>query len=637
MVRPLPRYRHALLTVAVLALQATVLADAPQDKFQRAFFLEQHARDLPAAEKLYAEVAADASAPADLRAEAKSRRDGCREELACSDFARLMPASAWAYAELSNPGEQILSLLEQLGLLRGGVDAAASQTAQQIAISPELVRELLGIRGVAAAVTGVNPATQMPAGVAILHPGRLAVLRAVLETALPISFRPAEPIEGCTTFHIEGQVYLTLTARLIIASPQRELIEGVIDRLRGDTDDSLAASPEMADAIKARGDGLLYFCVNFKPILPLIHAAMAAGASQSQEVAMAATVLDPRSLRMLSGRAGFGDDGFRFDLDLTLDQGHRNLAFHFLRLPAVDADSLRRVPAGAAGFLTFALSDAGSRYPSMPAPDDSSAAGPETVPVSFLDIGRELFANIIGVAAFALPSSESASTKGPPMPDAAVVFTVNDPARSQALWGLFLGLAGMAGGGGTIDGTLIDIDGAQARRYTLPEGITVYFATAGNAVIISPSRQAVSRAVAAQRGGTSIVDDPAFSTTLARLTSDTTVAIAAHPGRCIELARSYMDDDDLLEIQPFAETMKETVVALMLRHGDRSLGATFSITGIPKLGPVLSRLVREELQRDRDRASLSRRMHRAALQESLRASERRLAPDAAAPIDDTAP
>jgi hypothetical protein len=596
----------AILAAALFGFASAGLADTPQEKFQRAFFLEEHKHDLAAAEKLYAEIAGDSSADAALKSEAKSRRDGCREELACSDFAKLMPPAAWAYVELNKPGEQVLTLLGQLGLLRDGVDAAATKASQQVAISPELIRELLGIRGVAAAITGFDPVNQVPGGVAVFHPGRMPVIRAALETALPIQFKPAEAIEGFTTYHVQGQVYLTITSRLIVASPQRELIEGVVDRLRGQDSESLATNADMAAAMKSRGDNLLYFCVNFKPILPLIQAGLAAGATQEPELAMISTLIDPKSLKSISGMAGFDGDGFHLNLGLDLDKGHQNLAFNFLRLPAVDSQALKRVPAGAAGFLTLSLNDAASRFqPRTVDKDDSGNAKSARPPVTFLDIGREVFANIVGVTLFALPSTETAAGKAPPMPDAALVFTVNDPARSEALWGLFLGVAGMAAGGGTIDGTPIDIEGAKARRFTLPEGVTVYFATAGNAVVISPSRNAVGRAIATQRGGQSIVDDPAFSKPLSRIGPDATLALLAHPGRCIEMGRSYMDADELKEIQPFAETMKDTVGSLILRHGDNSLGASLNISGIPKIGPVLSRMILDEIRREQGRDNLA--------------------------------
>src|SRR5215468_7033381 len=44
--------------LGTIALGLTALAEPPQDKFQRAFFLQEHKGDLAAAEKLYAEVAA---------------------------------------------------------------------------------------------------------------------------------------------------------------------------------------------------------------------------------------------------------------------------------------------------------------------------------------------------------------------------------------------------------------------------------------------------------------------------------------------------------------------------------------------------------------------------------------------------
>jgi hypothetical protein len=307
---------------------------------------------------------------------------------------------------------------------------------------------------------------------------------------------------------------------------------------------------------------------------------------------------------------------------LNLDKGHQNLAFNFLRLPPVDAAALKRVPSGVAGFFAMALNEPGSRYSSKGEREDEKSE--KRPPVTFLDVGREVFANIVGITVFALPSSD-AGPKGPPIPDAAAIITVNDPAKSEALWTQFLGIASMAAGGGTIDGTPVDVEGAKVRKFTLPEGVSIFFATSGNAVIISPSRTAISRAVATQRGGKSILDDAGFSKSLARLTPDSVIAVFAHPGRCVEMGKPHMDAGDLREIQPFADAMKDTVASFVVDHSGESLKLSVAVTGVPRIGPIVSQAIRAQFAEHHARGHVQRALQANNPRESLSAIDSRLA------------
>ncbi|MCC6361441.1 MAG: hypothetical protein IT450_22135, partial [Phycisphaerales bacterium] len=516
---------HALphrtaVRVAFLCLftAAAALADTPQQKFERAFYLQEHKQDFAGAQKLYAEVAADSGAEASLRTEAKARGAACREEAATSDLAALMPAGAWGYVQVDRPSEQVLRLLDQLGLLRGATEAG-EKAAQQLAISPEIVTQLLGIRGVAACVTGFDAVNERPAGVAVIHPGRLDVIRALLETALPVQFKPSGSIDGFATYEIDG-IYVTLTNRLIIVSPSEDEIEGVVQRLSGDTSDSLLTNPEMAEALKARTDSLLFAAVNFKPLIPLIQAGIAAASTHEPEIAMASTLADVRSLKTFVFKAGVASDGIFASGSLELEKGHRNLIFNLLRLPPVDQTALRYVPQGAAGFLTFSLNP--SNKPLRPIYTEAEEVAPP--PVTLLDLGREVFGNLVGVTLFTLPSVSPIPGEREPMPDAAAILTVNDPKKSIALWEQFLGIMNLAGGG-AIEGSKVTFAGAAARKYSLPEtGVSIFLATHGNAVVLTASQAALERTLATMNGGKSIADDPAFSRAISQITPDSALA-----------------------------------------------------------------------------------------------------------------
>ena len=172
--------------------------------------------DAQGARELYLDVAGDRDLSRKLREKARSFADALGEDLASSDFTRLVPRDTIFYAELSRPGEQLSMLLDQLGLL-----GKVGQTPGRFGVSPLLIDGLLGMRGAAVAVTEFDPERGQPSGVLILHPGDLDIVRGLIETALPIAAQSADPIGGHPTWSIEGEAFVTLTSRLLVASPDR--------------------------------------------------------------------------------------------------------------------------------------------------------------------------------------------------------------------------------------------------------------------------------------------------------------------------------------------------------------------------------------------------------------------------------
>jgi hypothetical protein len=585
------------LLLLVLGAAPVVQAQSAESKFYRAYFLEHARGDLATAAAIYNEVATDQRADADLKAQARTRGQACEEELASADFARLMPPNALAYVELSRPGGQLSRLLDMLGLLRED-GSLVGNPEQRLAISPELIRELLGIRGIAAAVTGFDPAKQMPTGVAILHPGDIDVIRGLIETALPAGGQIVESIEGYPTFNIEGEVFVTLTQRLVVVSTQPQEIEGVICRLKGEEAESLANNVELAEVMRQRTPGLLFFCVNFQPVMPLLNAGLAAAGTQSRELAMAQALLDLKSLRTLVGQMGVNDEGIYLDFALRLAEGHHNLAFQFLRMPAIDPETLKRIPAGAAGFFAGALNDPDSQYMA------ARTAGPGAPPVTMLDIGREIFANIVTFAIFAVPAEGQVTECGLPIPPVAAVISVHDPVKSQALWSEMLGVGSLASGAGTLEGMKTEIEGVQAYRYIFPEGISVYLANAGNDILISPSKAAIASSLATRRGGKSILQDPAFAKSLERLGSDATFALYAHAARCAQLAKPFMSPSDIAEMQPVVDLMTDTVASVVMEQSNDTFRFSSMVTGLPNIGPFVSQMITMEQQQEALRSQL---------------------------------
>ncbi len=569
----------ALIVLFTIASPAVF---AQSDAFYRAYYLEHEKQEYAAAARLYSQVIDQG--PAELHAKAAAGLAACREEVASQDFARLMRPETIAYIELSRPGKQLARLAEKLGLLRGQDTADGS-----VGISPSLLEGLLGIRGVAIGISGFDAMRQVPRGILIAHPGDVDVIRGLIESALPVAARPVDAIRGYATYAIEQEVtvYVTLTSRLVLVSPQRTTIEETIGRMSGQVSESLADVPELSKSLARRGDGLIYFGLNFQRLLPLVQPLIAMAAQREPELAMVLATCDLQSLESVSGNIGVGDEGLTIDVDLELKDGHRNLVYNFFRMPAIDDETLRCVPHGVAGFITGSLNER------RPAAAGSEAAAASTV--SFMDIGRELFGNVVGVAAYAT-KTEGELIGGEALPGMALVFTVNDPQKSEALWTQFLGIAAAANSGAAnLDGVPVEFNGVAARRFDLPEGISMYLARSGRTFILSPSQQAIGQSVAALRGGQSVLSDAAFRAGLDDLGDGATFAAFVHPRRCLEIARPHMSDRERRELDPFLGMLESTVASLKVIHSNEILRFSGLLSGIPRVGPLLDELVQREV------------------------------------------
>jgi len=604
-------------TVLTLLIAGSALGQSAEGKFHRGYYLENEDGDYAGAADLYSEVVADQRAAKDVRTKAKARLVRVKEELKSADFATLVPSSTLAYVELNRPGAKVETLLKSLGLLRSGEDPIQAG-AQHLAISPELVEAALGIRGAAVAVTGFDPVRQEPMGVAIFHPGDVGVIRGLIETALPAGGNPVEPIGGFPTFHVEEEVFVTLTSRLIVASPERSHIEQVIQRLDGEVRDSLATNEDLAGVLAGRDESLVFFCVNAKPLMPMITGMLVGAGQNNPEIAMAQTLLDPKSLQSLSGRFGVRDDGVFFDLNLRLAEGHHNLVFNLLRMPAIHRDTLKSVPAGAAAFVIGALNEAPSRF--------SPATGGDGPPVvTAMDFGREIFANITSLALFALPPDGTRAAGGPPIPDAAAVLTVNDPGKTRALWTQILGVASIASGAGAVQGTTEEIEGVTAYKYNLPEHVTLYFATSGNDALIATSRSALARSLSAKQSGKSVLTDEVYADRLARLSEATVKAVFAHPGRCMQIAKQFMSEAELREAEPIIETMTDTVVAFVVEQSDGAFRLSAEVSGLPNVGPLIAMKLQEERAQEQARGHLAKAIKGKKWDEAVRLIDDQLA------------
>ncbi|RJP33590.1 MAG: hypothetical protein C4547_12095 [Phycisphaerales bacterium] len=609
---------HAVAALACIVLPLSAAA-AEEAAFYKAYYLEHAERDYAAAALLYESVTQDRTAERELADRAAIRLAACREELTSADFARLMPAQTLVYVEVNRPGEQLNRLIGQLGLL-ADEQGLTTRKGQRIAISPHLLRELLGLRGVAVAITGFNPLKQEPIGVAVFHPGDVEVIRALIESALPFSAEAVSDIEGFPTYQVEGKAFVTLTSRLVVVGNQPALIQEVVKRASGTSQSpSFADQPNVQPAIARRGDdSLLFFCVNAQQVMPLVNGLLAAGAHDNPELAVARAVLDLNSLESLAGSVGISDDGLGVDVTLRLAEGHKNLVFNLFRMPPLSSETLKCIPNGSAAFVAVSLN------PATYSLGGGGSGGSEAAQVvTAMDIGREIFGNIVSVSAFVLPPEGQAGVSGLPIPDAAAVITVNDPAKSEALWAQFLGLASVASGKPALEGQAVTIAGVKARSFAMPDGPTIYLAMVEHDVILSPSQRAVERAIQTRRAGSSILSDAKFQPVRDRITDATTKVVFLHPQRCARIGEQFMSAKDLEEARPWIDAMDDTVVSLVLDHSDTEFHLSALLGNIPDVGDLVSAKIMEERQRAMARQTRRRAdaQQRAVMEAAARAGD----------------
>ncbi|HNO79051.1 MAG TPA: hypothetical protein PKN33_13410 [Phycisphaerae bacterium] len=595
----LTMFRHAVFAFLIpLSLVANGAAafeseSGPAASFYKAYYLQQQG-DVAGAAKLYAETLKSGQIEGAIKDAAQKGLTECREELACADFASLMPEDALAYIELSRPGKQIHDLLDMLGLLSDGDNSWAKPGERYLAISPILVNELAGIRGVAVAITGVDPIAGAPAGVAVLHPGSVDAIRGALETALPAAAVSVPSIANRPTYMIEEKVYVTLTSRLIVVSPQRAQIEAVINRLDGKAKSSLATSEALSDVLASRGKSLLFFCVNAKPIVPMIQMMGAA----SEELAIGNAVLDLNSFKWIAGKFGVEEDGPQLELAVSYEEGQQNLAYNLLRTPPISREILSSIPSGAAGFIASALGESSGKKVDVGNESANRA-------VIGLDYGREIFANIVDFAVCVVSPKEGSKSKSP-APDVAVVIRVNDPTKSEKLWQQVLGLITMAAGAPTTDGIADSISEVAVRAYRFPENVNVFFATVDDKVILATSRHAAQLSIEASQGGPSVLDDKAFAPGISRMTASTSKAVLVHPKRCLEVAKRFMSERELEEVKPVHEMIGDLVLAAMTDESDVMFRLSMSASSLPNIGPMVAAQLQKEFESERMHAELNR-------------------------------
>ncbi|MFT5290177.1 MAG: hypothetical protein ACI8QS_001405 [Planctomycetota bacterium] len=546
---------------------------------QRAFWLEEHEGELAEAMEIYEEVASNRGFASKPRGEASRRVLALGQDLIAGDLAQLLPPEAIAYAELSEPGSSIAGLLEQLGL-----SGRVPETGE-FGISPELVGALVGLRGAAVAITAMND-RGFPSGVIVLHPGDMEVTRGMLEGAISANGQVREPIEGYPTWampiEMGLEVYITMTERLFIASNDSYEIGAVIERMWGDDDDNLANDENLTNALAGRHGALVSVCINAGPVMPMIKAIAGQAMGGGSQSSMALALLDLGSLRTLSGHLTASEEGLGLNVELGLADDHRNLVFDLFRHPNVRTETLALVPEGAAFAMATAINPK-----SRVAPLDQNSAGRPMI--SMLDIGREVFANVIDLAVFGMPAEDMESQ----LPEVGLVLRVNDPERTLAVLDLVFGLVTQAGSGAGQQVGHEVIAGVETSRYSI-EGMPLYVASEAGRVIVSPSWGVIARSIDAAGGHGSLLDDSVFRDELANIDESASLMLLAAPGRLASMLTPFAPTQERENLAAVADLMGSSMLAAKLIHGDTRLGLQVRLGSLPDVSDLVVRALRGE-------------------------------------------
>lgn len=573
----------ALLAVCVSLSAAARAADAQSD-FERGYYLQTHENDLEGAIAAYDKVAADESANEDLREEARQRAAACREDVRSSDFARLMPPDAIAYAEFVDPGQHVENIVSMLGLLArdhsGDADTTPSVTPlgdglyfpDDFHVSPALIDELKNIKGAAVALTSID--NGQPDGVAVIHPGDSGLIRGVLETAVQL-LKPEEPIEGFRTYSVRVErenLLVAVTARLFLIAKSRDELVAAVERLNDPEAESLASQERFRNIQDDRTKALLFAYVDGR------LAQKALGEMRGNEVQVAARFLDLEHLNSVSVVLRTTNEAIELQAKMDLAEGHRNLLYSLLRTAPMTRRSLDHVPSGAAAVVIIGLNPPGEPAPAQQTPEQQQY-------LALMDIGRELFGNIEEVGVFLLPTSG-----GGPIPDVGVILAVKDAQRSEVLWNQLLALPAIFNPGEAQPPRNIEIEGQAGKEYQFPEIPPIALVRAQDRAIVAGTRPAVEAALKTGASGESIIGDSGFRPLLDSLTPESSKAVLVHVGRTLQAVSPIIDRNDAAEIQRIAPLLDETRVILITDEKPTQFTIRAAVTGLPDVPTIVKAL-----------------------------------------------
>ena len=301
-----------------------------------------------------------------------------------------------------------------------------------------------------------------------------------------------------------------------------------------------------------------------------------------QELAIANAIVDLDSLRWATFSIGIDEGHLGWQFAVRFADDHNSIAYNMLRLPPLSKDCLSMIPANAAAFLGIGLNPALAQV-AMNAAGDRSKSGP----VTGLDIPRELFGNIKEICAFVIPGQMGKSGGGEPIPNAGIVFSVNDIAKSKSLWNQILTIPGLVGGDEPVEPKEIKIGRMPVTVYAIPELGKLYMAELDGCIAMGLTRSAVKACIRTQTKGKSILDDKVLGGAVGRMPSQSSIIVAAHVGRLAEVASGMGDDGMAMVAKPAAQLCRNMVGWFALGQSPTQLTLKSEIGGLPDVNEAL--------------------------------------------------
>lgn len=563
----------------------------------KAYYLEREAKDYAGAKKLYDAVLSGRPST-ELRRAAQAGSDRCRDQLVALNFASLMPEDTMAYIEFNRPGALIEQLAGLFGLTKRSVQEVLAErpssdsssffhVPSEITISPALFKVLSSFGGGAAAVTKFD-GSGIPSGLAVMHHGDSDLVKGMMETMF--QFAPtAQKVRDLPTFRIQPpggpMIFGVLTEALFIVSNERDLLEGAVARLQGSGGASLGDRADLREVLSRRQGRVLFGYVDIQQALKIAKSQM--GERDRREFEMANRIADLDSFRWVTFSAGISDGSIGCDLAVRLADDHHSIAYNLLRLPPMTRNCLGKVPGTAAGFIGLGLN-----------PHLVLAAAPAAdkhVPVSLMDIGREMFGNIQEVCVFVLPG-KPITVERERIPNVGLVMAVNDKAKSLALWRQFLSLPGLIGEREATPPKTVEVAGRSVDVFRIPGGTDVFLAEVDGCVGLALSRNTIRAMIAAHEDKKSVLEDAVLSKTLARLPKDSSMMFVAHVGRAAGIAMSMNEggrggmsgmDPEAMIAAKIGDICKETVIWAGVGQSHNQFSMAGAIAGLPDLNVLI--------------------------------------------------
>lgn len=569
----------AVVTAGAGFAQQSTRQSRAESEFFRGYYLQHNQRDAAGAVKAYKQ-SIKLGANAKLRTAVDAEMATLQEELATSDFARLMPKDSLAYVEITDPAAHFEKLAKHMGLTGQGQQASPSdekvviQVEDELAIpsdfqiSPALFREFKKIRGAAASFNRLND-HGVPEGLVVIHPGDSDLITGILETGVQLA--PASnSIGGFPTFNIDDEVWIVKTNRLIVVSPSKQQIVDCLDRIENQKSASLADDKHFQNARKKNEGSAVFVFASPQRIVKRFEPMM------QGEMAIARMVLDLDHMQYISSALSANDNGLRSNLTVNFSEDHNSFGYGMIRTVPLSRKALGHVPAGSAAVVGMGLN------PKLLLA--AQATGQQ--PLSALDIGREVFANIEELGVFVLPSMTGRNNE---IPNAGIVIASSDVEKSESLWNQLLSLPAMMGLDEGPTAKDIKISGVEAREYTFgdDEIPALVIARVGDDALVAGTHAAVEATIASSKSGKTLANDSRAAAFWEANSEFTSKAAFVHVGRALKLAAAAGNRRDAQEMRAISQVVNDLVVTTVVNEAPSELVVQTDVVGLPHFANVI--------------------------------------------------